>query len=169
MSDPFTIFAPESAARPDVPIEALRRELRQPPSVLADKPSSAHFGPELPKQEQEQGVLPFALALRQLIDSERPTAARRLLDVAPAHILAHPIVSSLRAVLAPPAVKRVDRRDVDRSREYRWLRAEAAKYRGRWIAVDGDNLVASANTLRELRQMLKGLVLPRAPLLHRVD
>jgi hypothetical protein len=109
------------------------------------------------------------MAVRGLIESERLTAARRVLNAAPSYILSDPLVVRLRSILAPPVVNRVDKRDVDRSREYEWLRTEGYKYRGRWVALEDNHLLASAPSLRELRESLKAMALARPPLLHRVD
>jgi hypothetical protein len=153
-------------SEPDIP-ELLQRQVDRPSSVLAERPSVGHPRHDAPATEAD--VQPFALALKTLLESEQLTPARRMLDAAPAHILTDPLVARMRALLAPPVVKRVERRDSDRSQEYRWLRTEAPNYRGRWVALDGERVVASAESLSELREALKTLPLPRAPLLHRID
>ena len=38
----------------------------------------------------------------------------------------------------------------DRRADYEWLRVNGDRFRGRWVALDGGTLVASAATLREL-------------------
>lgn len=76
----------------------------------------------LPRYEspapQAADVRPFVMAIRSPVDSEHLAAARQMLDAAPAYISADPVVTRLRALLAPPVVKRVERRDVDRTEEY---------------------------------------------------
>lgn len=47
--------------------------------------------------------------------------------------------------------------------EYRWLKSPPAEFRGRWVALIGDRVVAVADTLRELRQSLPSR-LEQAPL-----
>ncbi|HVQ74132.1 MAG TPA: hypothetical protein VMT79_01195 [Candidatus Binatia bacterium] len=107
-------------------------------------------------------------SLRHLIEAARLTAARQLLDAAPLGVLNDPVMMRLRAALAPPVVTRIQRRDVDRQREYEWLRTEGPRYRGCWVALEGNTLVASAKTLRELRKDLQGR--RNEPLLlHRID
>ncbi|MEW6246724.1 MAG: DUF5678 domain-containing protein [Nitrospirota bacterium] len=117
----------------------------------------------------EPDVLPFLSAIRRSIETEQLSPARSLLDAAPIRILSDPVVTQLRAVLAPPVVTRVQRRDIDRRTEYEWLRTEGSKYRGRWVALNGDHLVATAETLRELRQQLLAMRLAQPPLIHRVE
>jgi len=148
-------------------MEMLAREVPAPASTLAAKPVDARARPESPKPEHD--IRPFVLAVRTLIENERLTAARQMIDAAPAYILSDLLVARLRSVLAPPVVKRVQKRDVDRSREYEWLRTHGNEHRGRWVALVGPNLLASAPTLGQLRQQLQDMALPNAPLLHRVD
>ncbi len=42
----------------------------------------------------------------------------------------------------------------DMRSEYDWLRDPPKKYRGRWVALIGDAVVASAKTLQELQASL---------------
>jgi hypothetical protein len=122
-----------------------------------------------PVASWESDALPFLVALRELIQAERLKTAREMLKAAPVHILRNPQVAKLRSVLAPPVVRRVERQDVDRGSEYEWLRKEGHNYRGRWVAVEGDHLLATAASLRELRDYLRTMTPTRPPLLHRVD
>jgi hypothetical protein len=144
------------------------RALPRPPSILATEPPVVRARPS-ERLRPEPGALPFVMAVRSLIEAERLIEAREMLNAAPTRILTDPLVTRLRSVLAPPVVKRVERRDVDRNREYEWLRAHGHQYRGRWVALDGDRMIASAPTLRELQEQLRAMALPNPPLLHRVD
>lgn len=117
----------------------------------------------------ERDAVPFVMAVRGLIEAEQLAAAREMLAAAPTHILTDPLVARLRSILAPPVVKRVQKRDVDRTREYEWLGTKGHKYRGRWVALDGERLLAVASSLRELREQLKTVAFTHPPLLHRVD
>jgi hypothetical protein len=117
----------------------------------------------------EQNAVPFVMAVRRLIETEQLFAAREMLAAAPTHILTDPLVARLRSILSPPVVKRVQKRDVDRTREYEWLGTDGHKYRGRWVALDGNRLLAVASSLRELREQLRTVALTHPPLLHRVD
>jgi hypothetical protein len=147
--------------------ELLARELRWPTSTLAGQPPIFPGRRESPKPKAD--VQSFVIAIRGLIESEQLPIARQLLNAAPAYILSDPLVVKLRAILAPPVVKRVGKRDIDRGQEYEWLKTEGHKYRGWWVALEGGRLVGSARTLRELQKTLKTLALSRPPLLHRVN
>jgi hypothetical protein len=117
----------------------------------------------------EPDVRAFIVTALRLVETEQLAAARRLLNAMPDYVLSDPTMVRLKALLAMPAVKPVDRRDFDRRQEYEWLRAQGARFRGSWVALDGDRLLASASTLGELRRILREIAPPRAPLLHRID
>jgi len=110
------------------------------------------------------------MAARQMLQAERVAEARRILEAAPSRVSNSPVIVTLRSLLAPPTVTTSTRKDVDRSREYEWLRTHASKYRGLWLALRGDRLLASARTLHELRELLaRESSTPPAPLIHRVE
>lgn len=70
---------------------------------------------------------------------------------------------------APPRVVDSPRRgykEPDRSREFAWLREHGHAYRGKWVAVLGDRLVATADTLRDLLQQVQQARLTEHPLVH---
>jgi hypothetical protein len=128
--------------------------------------------PFFPREEgtsPRRDVLPFLAAVRDLLGTERIWAAREMLSAAPAYVLSDPLIAPIRAILAPPTITRTAERDGDRSQEYEWFREQGHRYRGHWVAVDRDRLVASARTLRELRQALRNLAPTRPPLLRRID
>ena len=136
--------------------------------ILGEAPIIRPARPPEPAAPKHDAVL-FVMAIRKLIEAEQLIAARQMLAAAPTNILTNPLVAKLRSVLAPPVVKRLQRRDVDRTRECEWLGTHGHKYRGRWVALDGDRLLAVASSLRELHEHLKTVALTHPPLLHRVD
>jgi Family of unknown function (DUF5678) len=77
-----------------------------------------------------------------------------------------PADSKLREVLSPPRIRTIDYRDVDRSPEFAWINAHAGAYQGKWVALVGENLVASSDSLKELLAKLHPLQFERKPLIH---
>ncbi|HEX5716034.1 MAG TPA: DUF5678 domain-containing protein [Thermoanaerobaculia bacterium] len=77
-----------------------------------------------------------------------------------------PVDPKLREILGPTRVRRSSFRDVDRSAEFHWLKTKAAEYEGKWVALVGESLVASSDTLKELLARLAELKLDREPLIH---
>lgn len=114
-------------------------------------------------------VLPYVSFIRSLIEQEKITAARRMLDAAPPTFLNDPRIARLRKVLAPPTLRVSQKRDTDRSLDYQWIRDHRQEYRGRWVALHEGRLLAAAASLRGLLEELKSLRLERAPLIHHIQ
>lgn len=109
---------------------------------------------------------PYSTILHSLIEQGRIWEARNLFGVAESYI---PQDSKIREALAPPRVKRSTRVAPERSAEFRWLDSNGAQFRGKWVALIGDSLVASAATLKELLAQLSELQLSSKPLVHHID
>jgi hypothetical protein len=101
--------------------------------------------------------------VRALLEEGRISEARRLVESS-----GNGLPESLRKIFAPPKVTKVDERDVDRTREYRWLKANARRFHGKWVAVAGDDLILSTDTLKELLARLRDVPTPFEPLIHRI-
>jgi len=104
-----------------------------------------------------------------MLDRDQVVAARALLSVALTELPSAPELLRAAAVLAVPKSARRSVRDVERTNEYSWLTSHAAAYRGKWVAVVGNELIASAGSLKELLQSLKSSGRESEPLIHRVD
>jgi hypothetical protein len=78
-----------------------------------------------------------------------------------------PADSQLREVLGPARVLgKSPARDFDRRAEFHWLKTNWEAYEGKWVALVGEDLVASTETLKELLARLAELRLEREPLIH---
>jgi uncharacterized protein DUF5678 len=77
-----------------------------------------------------------------------------------------PVDSKLREILSPPRTRLVDMRDVDRSAEFHWLKTQADAYQGKWVALVGENLVASCDSLKDLLAEIRSQQFERTPLIH---
>ena len=77
-----------------------------------------------------------------------------------------PADSKLREILSPPRIRTIDFRDVDRSPEYRWINTHWHEYQGQWVALVGEDLVASSDSLKELLAGLDQRKFERVPLIH---
>ena len=56
-----------------------------------------------------------------------------------------------------------------RTEELEWLRDPPESARGKWVALVGNQVVATAEALAEVMESLKSMNLPKTPLVHRVD
>ncbi|HBL25974.1 MAG TPA: hypothetical protein DD490_03975 [Acidobacteria bacterium] len=77
-----------------------------------------------------------------------------------------PADSMFREALGPSRVRKSPVKGIDRSAEFHWLRTKAAEYEGKWVALVGENLVASSDTLKELLARLAELQVEQKPLIH---
>jgi len=108
------------------------------------------------------------LVVRDLIERDKVSAARELLSGLPLEYLGDPLILRLLRILARPIVKKSDKQDTDRQKDYAWLRDHARDYTCQWLALDDGRLVAVAATLRDIRAKVKALRLNHPPLLHQV-
>jgi hypothetical protein len=113
-------------------------------------------------------IVSYTQAITQALEAEQLSSARNIFQAMPPWLTRDPRLSSLGQVLALPVVHLSTKRDTDRSQEYDWLRTEGHKYSGQWVAVEGSQLLATAPTLRELRNQLRTLHHNRTPLVHRI-
>ena len=108
-----------------------------------------------------------AARIRELIEEDRVAQARALLtealEVNPQDTELH----SLHEVLKLPRARPRQITDSDRTQEFEWIRANRDAYRGRWIAIQGSELVADAASFAELQSRIKDL--KSVPLVHRID
>lgn len=110
----------------------------------------------------------YLAAIRNLLEHDEIGAARHALEAAPVQVTDWPMIRRLQKLLSPPRIAVSNRRDLDRTREYAWLREHGREYRGKWVALEDGNLAAAAHSLRELRALLSELKLARPPLIHRL-
>ena len=108
---------------------------------------------------------PYVSVIWTLVQAQQLRKARSLLKLVP-DSSEHAKLSKL---LSAPVTSASSRKDFDRSAEYHWLTQNAKNYVGRWVAVSGKNLLATARTLKELREELKKTQAQRPPLLHYVE
>jgi hypothetical protein len=101
--------------------------------------------------------------VRSFLERGRISEARKLVEIA-----GDELPESLREIFAPPRITKIDERDVDRTREYHWLKENARRFRGKWVAVAGDDLVLSTDSLKELLAGLRNLPTSFEPLIHRI-
>lgn len=104
-----------------------------------------------------------------LMEREQIPLARRALDALPVGQLGDPIIVILRKMLAVPITKISEKRDIDRTPDYQWIRDHAQDYRGQWVALDHGKLIAAAASLRELLDRVKPLRSEHRPLLHQIS
>lgn len=108
---------------------------------------------------------PYVSVIWSLVEAQQLRKARALLKLVPDSAE----YTKLKRLLSTPVARVSQRKDFDRSPEYRWLAENAKNYVGKWVAISGDSLIAAAKTLKDLREEVKKATPARAPLLHYVE
>lgn len=106
--------------------------------------------------------------VRQLLARERVLAARKLVAAVSSDHSANEPLRRLRVVLAEPVVRRRLPARTKRSGDIDWLRKNATKYSGKWVAVADGDLLAADESLASLRRSLRKLAPSVRPFLHRL-
>ena len=111
---------------------------------------------------------PNVRRIRELLARQRLLKARDLLKEALRDEPDNPELQHFQVILAPPEVTCIELNDVDRTAELRWIASHGKEYRGEWIAVLGNQLVAHTCSLTELRETLRKRPGNGTPLVHRI-
>lgn len=123
--------------------------------------------PSLPPGADPDKAVETILAL---LSEDRYRAAERLAAEAVARFPDHRRVANAWRIFRPrgKAVRR-PATEPSRREEMAWLRNPPSSARGKWVALIGSEMIASANTLPELAESVRSRDLPKPALVHRVD
>lgn len=94
--------------------------------------------------ERKREPLSVEDEVRALLEEGRISEAQSLVESA-----ADQLPASLREIFAPPRIRRVDERGVDRTPEFNWLKANGPAYAEKWVALVGEELVACEDSLKD--------------------
>lgn len=103
---------------------------------------------------------------KQLLEHEHITSARMVLERA---IGRYPQDERLRRLYHTIAPGRVVRRDIhyrDRVMEAAWIQAHRAQYRGKWVALLGEQVLGIADNLQTVLRCVRKHHLDEPPLIH---
>jgi len=114
----------------------------------------------------EKAVDPEVLleSIRSLIENEDAAGAKRLAAEAAAMFPDYPPIQQMHHFFRPRKVAQSTARVPDRRRAFARLKEEAPNLRGRWVALDADDVVASAESLKELLAVIEPMALEYPPL-----
>lgn len=105
--------------------------------------------------------------IQKLLETADLRGARRLLAEARERGSSEPDLDQLERLLAPPRQELRPASDFDRSAEIRWLEEHWEEYRGQWVALLHDELLAHG-TLDEVMAQLRAIDPGERALLHRI-
>ena len=108
---------------------------------------------------------PFVSVIWALVERDELGSARRLL----AQLPDEPRYRLARRLLRPPRTSTLQQTGADRTADFEWLSRHAKEHAHQWVAVSGGSLVATAKTLKVLRETLRQTPQSSKPLLHYVE
>jgi len=76
---------------------------------------------------------------------------------------------SLYQAVSPGKVVRRDVRYSDRTSEISWIKANRSHYRGKWVALLGEKVIAVGDSLKAVLRIVQERQLEETPLLHHLD
>lgn len=107
--------------------------------------------------------------IRAHLGEGRYSTAQRLAKGAVARFPDHPGLRTMNRGLNERRVRTRPATGQGRTEELEWLRDPPESARGKWVALVGNQVVATAEALAEVMESLKSMNLPKTPLVHRVD
>ena len=108
----------------------------------------------LRRAPQDDQSFPLIESVKELLDQHKIRAARRALEVGLIHDPLNLQAAKLLRAISPGRVSPTGKASSSRERETVWIKRHGQKYRGKWIALDEDKLIAFADTLKELLAIL---------------
>ncbi len=132
------------------------------PSRLPDTDPEARLSPGVDPDRAVEDIL-------SLLSQERFQTARRRAAEAVARFPAHRRVANVWRIFDHRSeATRRPATEPNRREEMAWLRNPPDSVRGQWVALVGSEMVAKADTLPELAELLGSETLPKPALVHRV-
>lgn len=107
--------------------------------------------------------------IRAHLEEGRYRSAQRLAQEAGAQFPEHPDIRTMNRGLNGGISGTSPAAGHSRREEFAWLRNPPQSARGKLVALVGSEMVASADTMSELKAALKLIRLPKMPLVHRID
>ena len=107
--------------------------------------------------------------IRKLLEEDRVGGARKLVEEALRQSPNDPALLNWKEILSPGRVFGRKPVSLEGTAEQRWFAAQASHYRGQWVAVLGEELLAHAPTLQELSTKLKDLAPKNLPVVHHIE
>jgi hypothetical protein len=143
-------------------LSRLTESVRCAPMLPVIAPSGSLLG----RLGLESGPTVDLAYAKQLLEHEQVTAARTLLERA---VGRYPQDERLRNLYHAIAPGRVVRRDVhyrDRTMETAWIQAHRAQYRGKWVALFGEQVLGIGDNLQTVLRRVREHHHDEPPLIH---
>ena len=164
--DPESKAADPMSARPSEP--ASSAESGRPGS---DFSAAVSPPPRLAEAARSQQAEPESVLedLRAHLAEGRFRTAQRLAKEGAARFPEHAPIRQMNRGLNEWTATTRPTDEPDRSEEFEWLRDPPEAARGKWVALVGSEMVASADTLVAVMESVESMNLSTIPLVHRID
>lgn len=106
--------------------------------------------------------------VRTLLANSEAGAARRAVAEGAARFPDHPWLEKTDRVINPKRIVSKQGNAPERTREFAWLRDHSARYRGCWVALLGDQLLASGRQLAAVLREVRSQGLEAKALVHHI-
>ena len=107
--------------------------------------------------------------IKKLLSRQRFLAAQRAAVRAAEEFPEEPWLQKAKRVLDPTGASSVPATGPERTRELEWLRLNSDAYRGKWVALLGDDLIAAGDDFDTVWREVQATPLEGKPLVHRID
>jgi hypothetical protein len=122
------------------------------------------------RKPQEEETRSYVERIRDLVEYDYVPAARRLVAEAIQQGEQDEALLHWQRVLGPAKfLESRDEREPDRTPEFDWLRAHGRDYRGQWVALAENGLLAHSKDVHEVEAAVEAMTLTRRPLLHFIE
>jgi hypothetical protein len=121
-------------------------------------------------RKSDPGNRSSAERIRELVEQDSVGGARKLLAEALERGERDEELLQWQRVLAPAKFLGFsDELEPDRTPEFEWLRTHRKDYRGQWVALAEDRLLAHSEDIQEVDSAVKTMTLSRRPLLLYIE
>lgn len=111
----------------------------------------------------------LAQDIKSLLDAQEHQAAQQAASKAADNYPDHSWLQCANRVLNPRRVTTAPASGSGRTKEFDWLRSNSEAYRGQWVALLGDELIAADHDFDIVLSEVRSRTLDSKPLVHRVD
>ncbi len=125
--------------------------------------ASAALAAQVPSSAEE-----FVEAIRSLLADGEAGAARRTAAEGAARFPEHPWLRKTDRIINPTKVVSRPADAPDRTQEFAWLREHSTRYRGCWVALLADELLAFGRELEAVLREVRARGLESEALVHRI-
>jgi Family of unknown function (DUF5678) len=119
--------------------------------------------------QQESELTQVLERVKELLGYGRLKAARELLEHALQKYPTNERLLKLHWAVSPGKVERVDVRESNREEEVTWIKANQAKYKGKWVVLLGNRVLGMGDDLKTAMRMAQEQEYKGTPLIHLLE